>query len=1138
MNNFKAIQVKLEQFIKRYYINDLIKGSILFFSIGLLYLLFTLFIEHLLWLKPVPRAFLFWIFLIVELSLLVRFIVWPLSKLFKLQKGIGYEEASKLIGKHFSEVNDKLLNVLQLQRNTEPSELLLASIEQKSSELRPVNFKSAVNFKSNVKYLKYVVVPVIILLLSFVSGHFNWFSDSYDRMVNYKVAFEPPAPFEFFVINEHLKGIENKDFNLVVKTIGNVVPENAQIHYAGETYFLRQTHPGTFEYVFPSLKSEVSFQLSANQVVSKSYKLAVVNVPILVNLEMELKFPSYLNRTDEILKSTGNMTIPEGTKVTWKIKTITTDKVAMYAQDTILFNAKGNGNFEFAKQVFSKFNYTITTSNKNLNDYENLNYSIDIIKDMTPELNIVVQRDSLDQQSLYFYGQVSDDYGISKLQLIYYPIDNEEDKIDIPIPVSTSNFDEFITSFPNNLELEEGKSYELYFQVFDNDVLHNFKSVKSNVFSYRKLTNEEEERQQLQQQGETIKNLDNSVKNLKDQEKQLEELTRSQMEKEQLTFNDRKKLQNFIKRQQQQEEMMQNFNRQLKDNLENFQQDQNTDDVMKEQLKERLKDNEAQLLKDEKLLRELEKLYDKIDKEELTDRLKQMSSQNKNKQKSLQQMLMLTKRYYVAKKSEQLQRQLEKLADDQEQLSKENPESNTSEKQQKLNEAFEDFQNDMDQLQKDNRELSKPLDIHRDKLDEQEIQEDQQNAFDDLMKKEDAKQKQDSQTADKKHKDAQQKQKDASRKMKQMSSGMQQSMMSGGQEQLSEDAAMLRQILKNLLLFSFDQEDLMNQFKSIEINHNLYGSFLRKQSNLREHFSFIDDSLFTLSLRQPRLSETINSNITDVFYYIDKAMDELSENLLYQGVASQQYVMTATNNLSNVLSDILDNMESDLNFGQGEGSGKGQGQRGKSGGTQLPDIIMSQEELNKEVEDGLKKNDSSNKQDGKGKQDGEGKNGENGNSRTDEKEGSVGSSGSNGDGSSEEMNGELYRIYQQQQELRKALEEGLNQMGISPEGQQILKQMENVESDLINNGFTNQTLQRMMNLQQQLLKLQNATYLQEEDQKRESNTNNKQFDNLTNDQLPNAKKYFDTIEILNRQTLPLQNIYRKKVQGYFRNGDN
>lgn len=1138
MNNFKAIQVKLEQFIKRYYINDLIKGSILFFSIGLLYLLFTLFIEHLLWLKPVARAFLFWIFLIVELSLLVRFIVWPLSKLFKLQKGIGYEEASKLIGKHFSEVNDKLLNVLQLQRNTEPSELLLASIEQKSSELRPVNFKSAVNFKSNVKYLKYVVIPVIILLLSFVSGHFNWFSDSYDRMVNYKVAFEPPAPFEFFVINEHLKGIENKDFNLVVKTIGNVVPENAQIHYAGETYFLRQTHPGTFEYVFPSLKSEVSFQLSANQVVSKSYKLAVVNVPTLVNLEMELKFPSYLNRTDEVLKSTGNMTIPEGTKVTWKIKTITTDKVAMYAQDTILFNAKGNGNFEFAKQVFSKFNYTITTSNKDLNDYENLNYSIDVIKDMTPELNIVVQRDSLDQQSLYFYGQVSDDYGISKLQLVYYPIDNEEDKIDISIPVSTSNFDEFITSFPYNLELEEGRSYELYFQVFDNDVLHNFKSVKSNVFSYRKLTHEEEERQQLQQQGETIKNLDNSVKNLKDQEKQLEELTRSQMEKEQLTFNDRKKLQNFIKRQQQQEEMMQNFNRQLKDNLENFQQDQNTDDVMKEQLKERLKDNEAQLLKDEKMLRELEKLYDKIDKEELTDRLKQMSSQNKNKQKSLQQMLMLTKRYYVAKKSEQLQRQLEKLADDQEQLSKENSESNTSEKQQKLNEAFEDFQKDMEQLQKDNRELSKPLDIQRDKLDEKEIQEDQQNASDDLMKKEDAKQKQDSQTADKKHKDAQQKQKDASRKMKQMSSGMQQSMMSGGQEQLSEDAAMLRQILKNLLLFSFDQEDLMNQFKSIEINHNLYGSFLRKQSNLREHFSFIDDSLFTLSLRQPRLSETINSNITDVFYYIDKAMDELSENLLYQGVASQQYVMTASNNLSNVLSDILDNMESDLNFGQGEGSGKGQGQRGKSGGTQLPDIIMNQEELNKQMEDGLKKNDSGNKQDGKGKQDGEGKNGENGNSRTDEKEGSGGSSGSNGDGSSEEMNGELYRIYQQQQELRKALEERLNQMGNSPEGQQILKQMENVESDLINNGFTNQTLQRMMNLQQQLLKLQNATYLQEEDQKRESNTNNKQFDNLTNDQLPNAKKYFDTIEILNRQTLPLQNIYRKKVQGYFRNGDN
>ncbi|RXJ52426.1 DUF4175 family protein [Gelidibacter gilvus] len=1135
-NNFKTIQTKLEQFIKRYYTNDLIKGGILFFAIGLLYLLFTLFIEYVLWLGPTARTFLFWIFVIVELGLFVRFILWPLSKLFKLQKGIDYEEASKIIGKHFPEVSDKLLNVLQLQSNSDQSELLMASIEQKSAELQPVPFKMAVNFKKNVKYLKYAAIPILILLVTFINGHFNWFSDSYERVVNYKIAYEPPAPFQFFVVNDELQAIENKDFKLMVKTAGNVVPENAQIHYAGETYFLRQTDPGSFEYVFPQLKNPVSFTLSANKVVSKAYQLSVVNVPTLVNFEMLLDYPTYINRRDEVLKSTGNTTIPEGTTVTWKINTRATDQVVMYANDTLQFEPKSNTSFEISKKLYSRLDYNITTSNASLKDYENLAYSIQVIKDAYPELSIKVERDTIDNQSLYFYGQASDDYGLSKVQLVYYPTDNEYDKLMETIVIAQSNFEEFVTAFPNNLKLKEGVTYELYFQVFDNDAIHNHKSVKSAVFTYRKLTRDEEELKQLKEQSETINNLDNSFEKMKLQEKQLEELSRTQKEKEELNFSDKKKLENFIKRQKQQEEMMQNFNKRLKDNLEDFQKENTENDPFKEDLKERLRDNEEQLQKDEKLLKELEQLQDKIQKEELTEKLDQLAKQNKNKQKSLQQLLELTKRYYVAKKTEKLQRELDKLADKQDQLSKEDKDSNTKEKQEELNKDFKDFQEELEELQKENQALKKPLDVPQDKEAEKEIQKDQQDASDDLQKKEDAEEKNDQKNADQKQKDAQQKQKNAAKKMKQMSSEMGQSMMSGGQQQMQEDATMLRQILKNLLLFSFEQEDLMDQFKSIQINHNQYGSFLRKQSSLREHFEHIEDSLFALSMRQPKLSEHVNSKITDVFFNIDKSMDQLSENMLYQGVATQQYTMTATNDLANFLSDVLDNMEADMNAAQGEGSGKGQGQSGGSGSMQLPDIIMSQEELNKQMEEGVKKSTSGKEKEGEGKEDGDGKEGEKGDNKSgkDGKEGGEGNQQGEGEGSSEIMNGELYRIYQQQQQLRQALQDKLKELGKSGEGQQLLKQMENIESDLINKGFTNQTLQRMMNLQHQLLKLDNATFLQGEENRRESNTNRKQFENTANDQIPTAKEYFNTTEILNRQALPLQQIYKQKVQDYFK----
>src|SRR5690606_33442663 len=143
MSTFNIIQQKLEEFIKKYYTNELIKGTILFFAIGLLYLLITLLVEYFLWLNPMGRRILFWAFIFVELALFVRFIAYPLARLFRLQKGIDYEDASNIIGNHFPQVSDKLLNVIQLNQNRHESELLAASIDHKATELQPVPFKSA-----------------------------------------------------------------------------------------------------------------------------------------------------------------------------------------------------------------------------------------------------------------------------------------------------------------------------------------------------------------------------------------------------------------------------------------------------------------------------------------------------------------------------------------------------------------------------------------------------------------------------------------------------------------------------------------------------------------------------------------------------------------------------------------------------------------------------------------------------------------------------------------------------------------------------------------------------------------------------------------------------------------------------------
>lgn len=1123
MGNFSIIQQKLEAFIRKYYTNELIKGAILFFAIGVLYLLMTLLVEYFLWLNPFGRRLLFWTFVIVELALFLRFIAFPLAKLFKFRKGINYEEASRIIGNHFPQVSDKLLNVIQLNQNRRESELLAASIDQKATELQPVPFQSAVNFRKNTKYLKYAAIPVFIFILFSALGGLEIFSSSYSRVVNYDTAYEPPAPFAFVVMNDELNAIEGKPFKLQVRTDGTTIPENASILFNGETYYMQRNGPGLFEYTFQQPVDPLDFRFKANKVNSREYVLDVVKTPSLLNFEMVLNYPSYTNKTDEVLKGNGNAVVPEGTKVAWKIATKNTDAVNLRTADTsYTFSSKGE-NFNFEKGIYGKLDYAITTSNKNLKDYENLAFTLNVIKDQFPEIEVQSKTDSTDTQRILFLGRVSDDYGLTKLRLVYYP-DGEEKNAKIEaLPVNKTNFDQFTFVFPGNLELEDGISYDYYFEVFDNDAIHNYKASKSGIYSFRKLTSDELENEQLQKQQEAIQGLDKSLEKMKDGKEMLEEISRNQKEKNELNYNDKKKLENFIQRQQRQEDIMKDFSKKLKEDLENFQPENKEEDPFKEQLEKRLDENEERLKENEKLLDELEKLQDKIQKEELTDKLEKLSKQNKNQEKNLEQLLELTKRYYVEKKAEKLAEELFKLGEKQEELADKPEEENTKEAQEELNKAFEEHKKEMEELKEENDALKKPLDIPENKAGEKEIDEEQKKATDKLEEQEPG--------------EAGKSQKKAGKKMKEMGQQMQQQMGSGQMESLDEDVKMLRQILDNLVVFSFRQEDLMNTFKGLTYGNPIYGKKLNVQNELKVNFEHIDDSLFALSLRQPMLGDKINSAITEIQYNIDKALDRLAQNQTRQGIGNQQYTMTGSNELAVLLDELLGSMQMQMQMAMGSGSGKGApspGQGGGGEGFQLPDIIKKQEGLGEKMEEGLKKGGKSGKGEGsegkEGDKDGEGEDG--GKGKGGNKPGDKDGEGQNGDG--EKMSGELFEIYKQQQQLRQQLQDRLGKEGLKGGGADLLKKMEGIEQKLLNKGFNEGTLREMRNLKHELLKLDKALLEQGQESKRESQTNRKVFKSGTTLSPEEIKEYFNTIEILNREALPLRQDYKIKVQDYFK----
>ena len=256
METKTIIFAKLEDFIKKFYTNELLRGTVFFVGLGLIYLLITSFIEYFLWLPPLGRTFLFWMFIGVEIFLLFRFILFPLFKLFKLQKGINYEQASNIIGSHFSDVNDKLLNFLQLTQDANQSELLIASIEQKAKSLEPIPFRNAVDFSTNKKFLPLAIIPLLVILLFLFSDKDEFLAQSMHRIVNYDKQFSPPAPFQL-VIKDELLTEQNKDFTLKVVSIGKVIPDKVMIIIGTESYFMQSKNNGEFQYTFEKPSSNL-----------------------------------------------------------------------------------------------------------------------------------------------------------------------------------------------------------------------------------------------------------------------------------------------------------------------------------------------------------------------------------------------------------------------------------------------------------------------------------------------------------------------------------------------------------------------------------------------------------------------------------------------------------------------------------------------------------------------------------------------------------------------------------------------------------------------------------------------------------------------------------------------------------------
>ncbi len=1101
-DNYQLLMQKLDQFIRKFYVNQLIRGTL--YSIGLILFLFILFnvAEYYYYFSVGVRKGLFYSFIGISSAALIGWIFLPLMKYFRLGKTISHNQAAGIIGDHFPNVKDKLLNILQLKAqstNSSDKALLMASINQKSQEIKPVPFKGAIDLSKNRQYLLKYALPPMLLFFILLFGAPSILKEGSNRLINNNEVFERAAPFHFTVDKSDLTVVQFDDYPLIVKVDGEVLPNDVFIELDGYKYRLNKVDANTFTYLFSNVQKKMSFNLAASTVNSETYDLDVLLKPNITGFEVKMDYPNYIGRKDETISNIGDFVVPVGTNLNWMFNSLNTDDISIKFSDKtqrVQANRNDESRYSYKKKALSDQTYKVYVSNKDLPNADSIAYSISVVPDLHPNIKVEKFVDSTDTKMLYFVGDASDDYGLTSLTFNYQVVSEGGTRqplqsTSLPKPDGKQAQYDYVWDI-NSLSLKPGDELSYFFEVYDNDGVNGRKSAKTNLMKFELPSLEEIDEKTDQNNDEIKKSLEDAKKEAKKIQDDFKKLREETLQKKELDWQTKKEMEKLLERQKELEKQIQEAKENFEENMKNQEEFSKTDEEIQEK-QEKIQEMFEEVMSDEmkELMQQIQELMQEMDKEEAMEKMEEMEVNDEELNMELDRMLELFKKLEVEHEMEKAIDKLEELAEKEEELAKDTEEQNKPQEelkkeQEEIEKELEKLEEDMKGMQEKNEQLESPMDMEDQEESMDDIKEDVDDAQEEMEKQD--------------NKKASKKQKSAASKMKAQAEKMKAQMQSSEEEQMQEDMAALRQLLENLVTLSFDQEGLMDDVNIANTNTPHYVDLVKEQYGLKDDFKLVEDSLFALSKRVFQIESFVLEKVSEIKSSMKNSTDHLEERKKPQANEQQQKSMKSLNDLAVMLDEIMQQMQEQM-AQQMEGnqncSNPGNKPGGKPGSKPGDKMGKSQESLNDMLE--------------KMKQ---------------------------GKGSSSK---EFAEMMQRQNALRKALEEKKRKAQESGQGkdvgkelQELIDGMNKTEEDLANKRLNNETMKRQQDILTRLLKHEKAEQQREYDNKRKAEVAQQKERKIPPAIEEYIKKREAEIDVFKTVSPALKPYYKFLVEEYFK----
>lgn len=921
-SELNTLKKELDYFIHKYHTAQLYRGLFLVGGLFLATILFASLAEYYGRFGTLTRTILFFSVLLFFVILSLNYIAKPLVQLFNSKKyGLNYQHASVLIGTHFPEVGDKLLNALQLGQQvatTPNNELLFAAINQKSAQLSHIPFVQAINWKEVQKVARYSVVPIALILIVLLTKS-SLFFDGGHRLLRFQQQFVAPAPYTFHFENMPTQIFKNQDLevNLILK--GKDIPEEMFIVSGGNRIKMKSVKNAQFAYVFKNAQKDVTFYFSDGKHLSQNFQITVVPKPILHKMSVQLDYPLYLKKTNERLDNTNTLFIPEGTLMTWTFKTKDAQEV-IWGKNVLQKSEKYTDQFEYSEIIKTDTKLQLYVKNTLSGAIDSMPITLNVVYDEHPKLFSQSMQDSTQVYVYYIFGEAIDDYGISKMSLFYKsdPKENfKEQKIQAKETGNRADF--FMPINLNDYGITGENTLTYYIQAWDNDGVNGPKSVRSPVYELKRVSDKLLAIQTEEAGKALVSKMNSSLEKMSALQEKIKAIEKEIIQKDKLTWEDKQKIEKLLEEQKQLQEEL----KQLQE--ENKKRNQLEDQYKSESESIKQKQEQLQKLFDELIDEKTKEMMDKLQqmlqeqqKDKLKDQLNKLNKENKDLEKMLDKALEQFKQLELEKKINETSEKLNDLAKEQEQLKKETLEAEKSEKQDllnkqaELNKQFEDIKKDLQDISQKNKNLENPLNMENQEAKADEIKEEMNDAADKIK--------------DNKKKNAADKQQSAADKMKEMAEKMKDELEKNQDAQQEEDYQTLRLLLKNLVLLSQNQEEILKEFKDIRDYNPRYITLANKQKELRGLSKSIEDSLTALAKRQPMVSNYVSTETSSLVYQMEGAIEHLSDRNTYQATVKQQYAMMHANNLAVFLTDVLKNMQEQMKESKSKDKKKQEGE--------------------------------------------------------------------------------------------------------------------------------------------------------------------------------------------------------------------